>query len=220
MLGSIVPKSFSSKANASKRVFKRFSEDAGLVYFGYVSQRSDEHHIVRGFTVSTKHHDNHYCIGTYDDYDVIAVERSDKLRSGKDHVWHILEIDLKSATDLPHAFISSIHRTPGFHEVIETKYHTMLPHTPGAIHHYSSEFTSQFAMYTTPAHALILERIITPEDADLVSKHFKGLVIEITNDALYIYTEKAHVTEQLLMTMLTNGIWLAKQIDKNSRHII
>ena len=82
--------------HSTKRIVNQFADEFGLVYFGYVSQRSDEHHIVRGMTVSTNHHDDHYCIGTFDTYDVVFVERSDTLRNGKKHQWHIMEFDLKS----------------------------------------------------------------------------------------------------------------------------
>jgi hypothetical protein len=217
MLRSIVPKTILSSNRASKRIATQFSEEAGLVYFGYVSQRDDEHHIVRGLTVSTKHRDDHYCIGTYDGYDVVFVERSDKLHSGKDHMWHIIEIDLRSAIDIPHVFISSTTRTPGFHELIEAKYHTMLPHVMGTTRSYPTSFKSHFNLYTTPAHAVDVERLISPQESEVLAKHCKGLIFELTHDALYVYSEKAQLSTSLLMTMLTNGVWLARQIDQNSR---
>lgn len=219
MLRSLVSKTLSSNSRSSKRLAMEFSDAAGLVYFGYVSQRDDEHHIVRGVTVSTKHRDDHYCIGTHDGYDVVFVERSDTLHSGKDHIWHIIEIDLKSESDIPHMFISSHARAAGFHELLKTKYHSMLPHAMGSTQPYPSSFTSAFNINTTPAHAMVAEQLITPEIAAKMAAHFKGLTVEITHDALYVYSEKAHATQELLMTMLTNGVWLAEQLDKNSRQL-
>lgn len=219
MLRSLVTKTLSKGSRSSKRLATDFSEAAGLVYFGYVSQRDDEHHIVRGVTVSNKHKDDHYCIGSYDDYDVVFVERSDTLHSGKDHIWHIIEVDLKTEADIPHMFISSHARATGFHELLKTKYHTMLPHTMGSIHAYPPSFTTEFTVNVTPAHAISAEQIITPDVSDKIAAHFKGLTVEITHDALYIYCERVHVNQATLMTMLTNGVWLAEQIDKNSRQL-
>ncbi|HMH69872.1 MAG TPA: hypothetical protein VK502_00580, partial [Candidatus Saccharimonadales bacterium] len=40
-----------------KRVFMQFADKIGFVYFGYVNQRSDDHRLVRGLTVSSNHRD-------------------------------------------------------------------------------------------------------------------------------------------------------------------
>jgi hypothetical protein len=141
-LASMVPRGLLPSAQATKRLLTDFAERSGMVYFGYVSQRSDDHHIVRGLTVSTKHIDDHYCIGTSDGYDIVFVERSDSLRSGKRHIWHILEIDLKTDVDIPHIFIGSGTRGHGFHELIETKYPSLHAASLGATAEYTDTFTS------------------------------------------------------------------------------
>lgn len=204
-------------SSPTKQVIRQFADEAGLVYFGYVSQRSDEHHILRGMTVSTKHHDDHYCIGTYEDYDVVFVERSDRLRSGKKHQWHIMEFDLKSDKDIPHAFIGSGKHGLGFHELLATKYPALQPSSLGRTAEYPASFSSRFSIYVTPAHAVAIEHIITPTIAATIAEHFVGLVIEITEHALYVYSEKSHLTVPLLDAMLKNGAWLAARIDENSR---
>lgn len=202
---------------SSKRVIASFAEEHGLVYFGYVSQRNDDHHIVRGMTVSTKHRDDHYCIGTYDGYDIVFVERTDALRDKKKHSWHIMEFDLKSKHDMPHGFIGSQKRGNGFHELLSVKYPSMQPMRPGVTAAYPNEFLNHFSLYCTPAHAVELETIITPEIAAMIGAHFGGLVMEINNDSLFVYSESSHLTTPLLATMAKNGVWLAEQIDKNNR---
>lgn len=216
-LASMMPKVLRPTRNATKRHIMEFAETAGMVYFGYVSQRDDEHHIVRGMTVSTKHHDDHYCIGTYDSYDVVFVERTDTLRNGSKHRWHIMEFDLKTAGDIPHAFIGSGRHGHGFHELLQVKYPSLQPVTLGTNQEYPDTFTTGFTIYTTPAHTVAVERLITPETAAVVASHFSGLVMEITDQALYVYSEKPHLTKELLDTMLKNGAWLAGQLDQNSR---
>jgi len=215
--GSMVPNTLLSSAKSTKKIIHDFAETAGMVYFGYVSQRDDEHHILRGMTVSTKHHDDHYCIGTYDGYDVVFVERSDTLASGKKHRWHILEFDLHTTADLPHAFIGSGKHGNGFHELLNLKYPQLQPIHLGATAEYPAEFTRKFNVYTTPAHAIGFELLLHSDIAKIMASHFEGLVIELTEQALYVYSEKTHVSSDLLMTMLKNGAWLANQIDQNSR---
>src|ERR1044072_5775592 len=81
-----------------KRVFMQFAEKIGLVYFGYVNQRSDEHRLVRGLTVSAGHRDSNYCVGSFQGYDIALVERIDTIRfpgkSSKTHNWIIMTFDL------------------------------------------------------------------------------------------------------------------------------
>lgn len=214
---NIVPRSLLPSSQATKRIVNDFIERSGMVYFGYVSQRNDEHHIVRGMTVSTKHVDDHYCIGTYESYDVVFVERSDVLKSGKRHTWHIMEFDLQTTADVPHFFIGSSKHGNGFHELLETKYPTLQAMTLGATEEYPASFTSYFSSYVTPAHAVTMERLVTPEIAETIADHFKGIVMEVTEQALYLYSEKSSLSADLLDTMLQNGVWLAKQLDKNSR---
>lgn len=216
-LASIVPRGLRASSQATKRLITDFAETAGLVYFGYVSQRDDDHHILRGMTVSTQHHDDHYCIGTYEGYDVVFVERSDTLKSGKKHRWHIMEFDLKTTADLPHTFIGSGRHGNGFHELLSMKYPNLLPVQLGAIAPYPEKFLSKFNVYTTPAHAIGFELLIDPETATMIASHFEGLVIELTEQALYIYSEKPALSSDLLLTMAKNGAWLANTIDQNSR---
>lgn len=212
-----LPKALLPSGKATKRLITEFADEAGMVYFGYVSQRSDDHHIIRGFTVSTKHTDDHYCIGTYEGYDVIFVERSDTLRGNKKHTWHILELDLKNLIDLPHIFIGSSKPSYGFHELLKTKYHAMHQVTLGALATYSANFIANFSVYASPDYAITVERLFAPEDIQMLAGHFKGLAFEITEQSLYIYSEKSNLTHELLTTMLTNGIWLAQKIDQKSR---
>jgi hypothetical protein len=208
-----------SGGSGSKRIITEFAEEVGMVYFGYVSQRDDEHHIVRGLTVSTKHHDDHYCIGTYENYDAVFVERSDTLHNGKKHTWHIMEFDLKTTTDLPHVFVGSGKRGHGFHELLDLKYPHLQAITPGSTGSYPASFTSQFSLYVTPAHSVSAEQLFTPEVAATLSTHFAGLVVEVTEQALYLYSEKSLLTKNLLETMLKNGAWLAAQLNQNSRQL-
>lgn len=214
--GILSPQSTKTRP-ASKRLVAEFAESVGLVYFGYVSQRDDEHHILRGMTVSNRHRDDHYCIGTVDGYDTVFVERSDTLKNGKKHLWHIMEFDLKTRSDLPHIFIGSLKKGHGFHELLETKYPTLLAANLGATQQYAATFTDKFAVYVAPSHVHTFEQLIPADIAATIASHFEGLVVEITDQALYVYSEASHASLQLLQTMARNGAWLANVIDENSR---
>ena len=197
-----------------KKIILEFAERCDLLYFGYVSQLSDEHRLVRGLTVSTRHRDHHYCIGTYKDYNVVFVERTDTILTNHTHTWHILEFDLKSKADIPHMFIGSERHGLGFHALLKAKFPKMAPLSLGTTAKYPSEFTDYFHIYTRAVNAVEAEQLITPEPAKLIGEHFKGLAVEITKDALFIYSEKTQLSGRLLDVMMANGIWLAQVIDK------
>src|SRR5574344_1441791 len=84
---------------ADRRVFEKFDNKTGLVYFGAVDQRHDDV-IIRGFTSSATHQDNHFSVGTIDDYNVSLVNRSDAVLDDNGNVqfnnWIIVSIELKT----------------------------------------------------------------------------------------------------------------------------
>lgn len=208
------------RSNKLKHMIEEFADRSGMVYFGFVSQLSDEHRMVRGLTVSTKHHDHHYCVGTYHDYDVVFVERTDTLlTSGHEHTWHILEFDLHTTRDLPHVFIGSTQHGKGFHSLLSAKYSSMTSLSLGHMSSYPKSFTQHFSVYSVPAEAMSAERIIDPSTAEKIGAHFKGLVVEVVDGSLYIYSEKSHLSGSLLDTMMANGVWLARHIDEKSQLI-
>ena len=215
---SVIPSQLKGDKHV-KKMIQDFAERSNLVYFGYVSQLSDEHKIVWGMTVSTKHRDHHYCIGTVNHYDVVFVERTDTILTKHTHTWHIMDFDLKSTVDIPHMFIGSSRHGQGFHSLLKAKYPMMVPAELGMTGRYVDDFTHHYSIYVSAAKSVMAEQFITPEIAQTIAKHFKGLVIEITTDALYIYSEKPNLTPQLLDTMLTNGAWLAAAIDEKSQLI-
>ena len=204
---------------SKKSMIRDFAERSNMVYFGYVSQLSDEHRIVRGLTVSNQHKDDYYCIGTYHDYDVVFVERTDTILTKHTHTWHIIEFDLHSKHDLPHMFIGSPKHGLGFHSLLSAKHRAFVPAQLGMTATYPSVFTSHFSIYVNPADALKAEQLIPPEAAKALGDHFKGLVAEVTNDCLYIYSERPHLSPSLLDTMIANGIWLARLLDEKSQQL-
>lgn len=194
-----------------------FCEKVGLVYFGSVNQHSDDHHIIRGLTVSANHQDEHYAVGTYEGYDVSVVNRMDTSEDSSGHLrthyWMILEINLHHGADLPHIFM-------GMHEHKDSPYaklfvtHPAMQHVPlGTFEQYSQEFLARYSMFAHASHFIQTERLFNAEITKVIAAHFWPLSVEIHEGSLYIYADNQPVTIRLLEAMLKDGIWLAKRLD-------
>jgi hypothetical protein len=203
-----------------RRMIVRFSEKVGFVYFGSVDQHSDDHHIIRGLTVSISHHDDNYSVGSFDGYDVSIVDRidSDETESGRliTHNWLIFEIDLHTTADIPHFFLGSHTHKDSAYARLFSSVGAMQTIPIGTFEPYNDEFTKRYSMFTTPVHFLDVERIITSTTARSVAAHFWPLAIEVYDNSLYVYADNQSISMHLLDTMLQNGLWLAKIIDNGS----
>lgn len=223
---TMLKKTFSPKRliarKRDKSVIVDFAEKNGLVYFGRVLQTDDDHKIVKGLTVSVNHYDQHYCVGTYEGYDVCFVERSDTLISGKNrtkktHKWHIFEFDLLAAKDLPHTFVGMHSHSESFYLQLFTKFPQLRAVSLGMLGEHASEFLHKYRVYAVPGDTLEVEKILSPLVTEMVSRHFGALAIELQGSSLYIYSEKAVLSEQLLDAMIKNGRWLADHIDRQAQ---
>jgi len=201
-----------------RQIFQKFANKVGLVYFGYVDQRHDEHSLIRGLTVSTKHRDNHYSIGTYESYDIALVERVDTIqfpaKVPQTHTWIIMTFDLHQAVDLPHIFIGLRNHGEAFYAQLFTKYAHFSELDTSVLPEYDSKFAAQYTLLTKADHMLQAKRVISPVIANVLSNEFESLAVEINNDTLYIYSNQHHPTLALLEKMLTRGLWLARAIDQ------
>lgn len=207
--------------SSTKRIIQNFADEFGLVYFGSVSQHSDEHQIIRGMTVSHSHQDAHYCIGTYGQYDISFVERSDTLqgKAKRQHTWHILQFDLHTKIELPHVFIGLHSHSESFYQQLLTKYSHLRPLSLGALYQQVPTFTSHYRVFGQPAMHIDIETLLTSSVGEVFVTNFGALAAEIVDGSLYIYSEKAQLTKPLLEAMIKNGTWLAGHIDTVSRSI-
>jgi len=212
-----------TKQRATKRAIMKFSEDNGLVYFGHVHQQDDEHHLIRGLTLSNKHRDNHYSIGSTNGYDVTLVERSDTIhapgKAAKQHQWLIFGFDLHESKELPHIFLGHNHHSVQFYELLFTKFSRLQKIAIGTFGTYDPSFTTNYSIFTEPAESLSAERLFNHDMSRLIAAHFGSLSIEVADNCLYLYAEKSLVNRTLLETMLKNGLWLANSLDKNAQHL-
>jgi len=219
-LKHLLPKSLLLQ-RANKRAIMAFAESVGFVYFGFVDQKSDEYQLIRGLTLSPRHHDRHYCIGSAFNYDVALVQRTDTLQaprhtSGQSHTWLIMQFDLHTTRDLPHVFLGLHTHSEAFYETLFAKFRTLQRAPLGTFGMYDQAFTDRYGVYTTPTESLTVERLLDPEVTKVIAERFGTLTIEISEGSLYLYSEHVHITKSLLEIMLQNGVWLAKHIDERA----
>ncbi|HYG83794.1 MAG TPA: hypothetical protein VD907_02875 [Verrucomicrobiae bacterium] len=199
-----------------RKVIEAFSAQLGLVYFGFVDQHADEHELVRGFTLSVGHTDNHYSVGSAYGYDIILVERTDVLKAPgartQRYNWIILQIDLRSS-GLPHAFFTSLSHPKVFYSHFFIKYARFQPLPASVWRNHDPLFRERFTTFSTPESAEELVRLFSLDTTATIGRYFDRFEIELQDDKLFVYLSNQPVTLASLEVLLKNGLWLAGQID-------
>lgn len=211
------------RQRTTRRVILAFAEKMGLVYFGHVSQLSDDHPLIRGLTLSPKHIDRHYTVGTVHGYDLAFVERTDTIKfpnkPNSHHVWNIFQIDLHTTKDLPHIFIGLHSHSETFYAHVLTKFNQLKMASYGVFETPHEAFTKKYVLYTEPDEVLAAERLLDHSITAEIGQHFGNLTIEINTGNLYVYSDNHITSKKLLEVMLQNAIWLAEQIDDRADRI-
>jgi hypothetical protein len=201
------------KTRMTSRAIRQFADSLGMVYFGLVHQRDDDHRLVRGHTVSATHRDDNYCVGTVQGYDTVLVSRNDVIRTRDRKLqrchWLICAIDLHTKTDIPHVYIGHVTREDAF----AASYEQLTRVEPGVTAPYPHHFISDYNVYCAPGSLTAVEQVVTPQTAAVIATHFGGVSIEIEDQTIYLYIESEHPRAQLLERMLSNAVWLARTID-------
>ena len=198
----------------TRRVFEAFADRVGLVYFGYVDQRDDDHRLIRGHTVSATHQDNHYCIGSIRGYDVMMVLRNDVVKvpgQSEDQRchWLICTVDLHTRADIPHFYVGHRNRDA----VYGASYGRLSPMSLGALGAYPYQFLSEYTVYGTSTHAIEIEQTFPPQMAAVVASHFQHASFEVQDGTVYLYIENPRPDGAALEKMLSNALWVAEAID-------
>lgn len=200
--------------HSTSRLIRKFADDIGLVYFGYVDQNDDEHQLMRGITMSMSHDDHYYSVGTFHGYDMALTVRRDTLqypdRRLRDHHWTIMTFDLHTHFELPHLYIG--HHT--IRDELLARYTELGALNFGSYARHSEAFLSNYTVYGRMTHAQIIELLLTPEITHAISDRFLDVSIEIHDNTIYLYKPEKHPTRILLERMASNGIWLAESIDE------
>lgn len=204
----------------TKRTVQKFAEQIGLVYFGYVNQRSDEHRLVRGLTVSNSHVDNHYCIGTFDGYDITMVKRSDTIRhphkAPKQYSLMIMTFDLHRSVDLPHTFLGLRSYSHDFYSHLFTKFVHFSAVDVRREAGYKDDFLRRYGLYSTPAQVMSAQWLFTPQIANFIAENFPKFSYEISQGCLYVYVDDHQPSQATLERMLKSGLWLSRVLDESN----
>jgi hypothetical protein len=213
---------FITNSRTRRHIINKFADKMGLIYFGAIDQK-DELDLIRGFTLSQSHQDNHYSVGTINDRNVRLVDRSDAVwdKDGKIlvHNWLIMAFELKTKQDLPHFFIQAHNQNPRPYETFFRAYPTISKVHVGTFEDYSPEFTSRFELYARPNMAIKTERLIPANEARVLGAHFWPYSAEQNEHVLYVYSCDQNVSLGMLETMMENGLWLANHIDRQAELI-
>ncbi len=201
---------------ASKKIIKQFAHKFGLVYFGYVNQREDEHELIRGITVSATHIDNHFCVGDFRGHDISVVERRNTLNYPEQppvhYRWVIMQFDLKRE-GLPHIFIDGNHHDEVFYTTLFMKFANMS--NASTIFATTNPLFARIFRTFAPADRFDeVEAVLSGDIAAMLAHHFKQFDYEIDGDRVLVYAENPTVTSHLLHEMLRVGQWLAERLEK------
>lgn len=206
------------KHQLTKRTVQKFASRRDLVYFGYVNQRNDEHKLVRGMSVSTNHTDNHYCIGTFQGYDITFVKRSDTIRfhdkPSKPYTLLIMTFDLHRLVDLPHIFLGLRTYSYDFYSHLFTKFVHLNSVGLSVDDGYSEDFLQSYGLYSSPSQLLSAQRLFPPDITEDINNRFNKFSFEISEGCLYVYADENQPSQDLLDKMLKAGLWLSSALDK------
>lgn len=207
-----------TRARQDKRMITQFAKKAGLVYFGSISIQSNDSRLVRGVTLSTSYNDSHYCFGAHDGYDIVCVQRLAQVRTpgqaSAKHRWFIMEFDLHTATALPHILIGRRDQANALYATMLSVQRDMQPHAFAAPDGHHKDFSRHFVTFAPPAHAPMVEFIVSPELTGAIVSHFKNLIIEVEGDSVYLLVDNPPLTVGYLNKMMHYGLQFAKHIDE------
>lgn len=203
-----------------KTVFRDACRRYELVYFGTVSQYHDDHEMVRGVTLSPSHTDQHYCVGSVQNRDVILLYRTDKLsfpsKPTKVFRWYILQVDL-SGVNLPHVLLDAHHRDETFYAQLFAKFARLTKAHQGVFEGHDPKFSQRYTAYTPPDAIDLLPRLLPLATTEVIGHSLHEFDYEFYQDRLLVYALDRPATKQLIDHMIKAGLWLAAELEKNAQ---
>lgn len=194
-----------------KRTFAEFAKKRHLVYFGNIDTSANDSQVVRGITLGLSSGDKQHVFGTHDGYDMAVVQRQGETEG---RFWVVMQFDLHTAVSLPHMIIGKeTEARPLFESLLGIHRDLQLHHfTEPEQHH--SKFSTHFVTYAPPAHAPLVEYVVSPELTNALVDHIHRIVIEVEGDSVYLIVDNPSLSVQYLDKMMHYGIQFAKHIDE------
>ncbi len=205
------------KTLSRARLYHDACDRYSLVYFGTVDAQSDEHTLVRGLTVSPRHVDRHYCVGSVEGFEIIMLERTDQLyfpyKQPETYRWTIVQIDLDRIR-LPHVFLDAHHHQSAFYDAFFAKYPTMRKGDVNLFADHDPRFAHAFSTYCTPQDIAIVMQILHYDMTATLGHHFAHYDFELFEDKLLVYSSNRQPTRTVIDDLFRAGIWMAREIEK------
>ena len=205
------------KTLSRSRLYHDACDRYGLVYFGAVDARSDEHTMVRGLTVSTQHQDRHYCVGSIEGFEIILLERTDQLffpyKKPESYRWTILQVDLDKI-HLPHVFLDAHHHQSAFYDALFAKYPTMVRNDVNLFADHDPRFVKGFTSCSSLQDVPLVLQLLTYDVTATLGHHFAQYDFELYEDKLLVYSSNRAPTKAVIDDMFRAGIWFAREIEK------
>lgn len=205
------------KTLSRSRLYRDACERYGLVYFGSVDARDDEHTMVRGLTVSAGHIDRHYCVGSVEGFEMIMLERSDQLhfpyKKPESYRWTIIQIDLDRVR-LPHIFLDAHQHQSAFYDAFFAKHPQMRRGDVNLFADHDPRFASAFNAYCAPQDIAIVMQILHYDITAILGHHFAHYDFELFEDKLLVYSSNRQPTRTVIDDLFRAGVWFAREIEK------
>lgn len=205
------------KTLSRSRLYHDACNRYGLVYFGTVSAQDDEHTMVRGLTVSTRHVDRHYCVGSVEGFEVILLERTDQLyfpyKQPESYRWTIVQIDLDRVR-LPHIFLDAHHHQSAFYDAFFAKYPHMRRGDANLFADHDPRFAHAFTTLSTPRDISIVMQVLNYDVTATLGHHFAHYDFELYEDKLLVYSSNRQPTKGVIDDIFRAGVWFAREIEK------
>lgn len=196
----------------AKYVFSTFAKKHRMVYFASVDKSQNDSDVVRGITLGLSKQDAHHVIGSHDGYDIACVLRVGEAKSG--HQWVVMEFDLHTAVNLPHVLIGKTSEVKPLFESLGGIHRELQEHIFAQPDNHHPKFAKKFITYAPPAHAPLVEHIISPDLTSAVMNHIHKIVIEIDGDSVLLCVDRPTLSVQYLNKMMHYGVQFAKHIDE------
>lgn len=164
----------------------------------------DETVLVRGMTLGDSRVDTAYLFGAFEDYDMTFVQRVSQTDSGQ--LWISMAVSLHTAVYMPHVLIGG----HGNLQVLvkELGLQDLRLHEP-VIHE-----TQDFEVYATTVPNSTIKHIISPLLISKLIEAVPQITVEVLEDTIYLSVKREKLSNELLVTLLQNGVRLARYIDE------
>lgn len=195
-----------------KRIFTAFAKKQHLVYFSSIDTSANDTQVVRGITLGLSSGDKQHMFGSHDGYDMAVVQRQGETGSGR--CWLVMQFDLHTAVNLPHMIIGKETETRPLFESLLGIHRDLQLHLFADPQQHHGKFNKHFVTYASPAHAPLVEHVVSPELTNALVDHIQHIVIEIEGDSIYLIVDRPSLSVQYLDKMMHYGIQFAKHIDE------